>query len=180
MAKNFFDELSETLTKTAQTLSTRMGGVYESQKVNSKIAGEERMIKKLMADMGKIIYERYASGLETDSELVEFCTQIKEHSEKVEALKVESLRKKGQKTCPACGRTVDTGFAFCPFCGAEVPTPEPAEEEEPEEEAQEEELFNEEEVSEKMEEAAQEAADFMEDAAEQLSEAAKKLIDPEE
>ena len=133
--KSFFDELSETITKTAQGFSTRVGGMYESQKVVNKIGSEERMVKKLMADMGKIIYERFTAGEEVDEEMAPFCEQIGQHMEKIESLKTESLRRKGQKICPECGKTVESGFAFCPFCGASVPTPEPEEiEEETEEE----------------------------------------------
>ena len=136
--KSFFDELSETITKTAQGFSTRVGGMYESQKVVNKIGSEERMVKKLMADMGKIIYERFTAGEEVDEEMAPFCEQIGQHMEKIESLKTESLRRKGQKICPECGKTVESGFAFCPFCGASVPTPEPEEiEEETEEEGME-------------------------------------------
>lgn len=182
--KSFFDELSETITKTAQGFSTRVGGMYESQKVVNKIGSEERMVRKLMADMGKIIYERFTAGEEVDEEMAPFCEQIGQHMEKIESLKTESLRRKGQKICPECGKTVESGFAFCPFCGASVPTPEPEEiEEETEEEKEEageeaEEAGEEaEKAFEELENAAKEAADFVEKTAEEIADAAKDLFE---
>ena len=179
--KTFLDELSDTITKTAQGFSTRVGGMYESQKVVNQIHGEERMVRKLMADMGKIIYDRFTAGEEIDEEMAPFCEQISQHKEKIESLKTESLRRKGQKICPECGKTVESGFAFCPYCGASVPTPEPEEpvideEEEaaPEAEENEEDAEN---VCEELETAAKEAADFVEKAAEEIADAAKDLFE---
>ncbi len=185
MARNFFDELSDTISKTAQGFSTKVGGIYEAQKVTSKISGEERMIKKLMEDMGKILYERFKAGEETDEELSEICGKIGEHLEKIEELKGEALKKKGQKVCPACGKVLESNFPFCPFCGASVPVPEPEPEPEEEEipiEGEEEKKDEEacegaEDACEEFENAAKEAADFMADAAEKIADAAKDFFE---
>ena len=66
MARDFFDELSDTITRTTKDLSKKAGQLYETQKIRSKIASEEQMIEKLKADIGNVIYERYKDGADTD------------------------------------------------------------------------------------------------------------------
>ena len=38
MAKDFFDELSDTITRTTKDLSKKAGQIYETQKIRSKIS----------------------------------------------------------------------------------------------------------------------------------------------
>ena len=125
MAKDFLDEL----TKTAQSLTEKVSSVYESSKLRSKIAAEENEAEKLMAEIGKIIYARFAEGKETDSEFQELCEGILGHKKAVEDLKTEAAGRKGLKICPACEKEIDKEAMFCPYCGTPVPNPEPAEEE---------------------------------------------------
>lgn len=132
MAKDFFDELSGTLSKKAQSLTERVNSVYETQKLRSRIAGEERMAEKLMTDIGRIVYSRFLEGGEVDSDLVSLCEEIKGHEDAADELKADAAGKKGQKICPACKKEVDKYASFCPYCGTPVPDPEPEEEEEPE------------------------------------------------
>lgn len=125
MAKDFLDELS----RTAQSLTEKVSSVYESTKLRSKIAAEENEAEKLMAEIGKIIYARFAEGQETDSEFQELCEGILGHKKAVDELKAEAAGKKGLKICPACEKEIDKEAMFCPYCGTPVPNPEPVEEE---------------------------------------------------
>ena len=59
MAKDFFGNLGQALSKTAKELSGRAEDVYETQRLKNKISAEERQIDKIMADLGKIVYQRY-------------------------------------------------------------------------------------------------------------------------
>ena len=47
MARDFFDELSDTITRTTKDLGKKAGQLYESQKIRSKISSEEQMVQKL-------------------------------------------------------------------------------------------------------------------------------------
>jgi len=82
-----------------------------------------------MAEIGKIIYARFAEGQETDSEFQELCEGILGHKKAVDELKAEAAGKKGLKICPACEKEIDKEAMFCPYCGTPVPNPEPVEEE---------------------------------------------------
>ena len=165
MANEFFNDLSERLTKTAQGLSKSVGDIYDTQKKRSKISGEERMAEKLMTDIGRIVYSRYEEKEDLDSELLSLCVEIRQHMDNIEELKEDVANKKGQKICPACKKSVDKEASFCPYCGTAVPDPEPAEEE----------IFEEEEET--AEEAVEEAAEAAEDAVDEAEQMMKEASD---
>ena len=125
MAKDFFDELSDTITRTTKDLSKKAGQIYETQKIRSKISSEEQMIQKLKADIGNVIYEKYKDGAEVEDGLKGFCEEIQQHLHIIAGYKDAAAELKGQKICPACSKSVDRSVAFCPFCGSPCPTPEP-------------------------------------------------------
>lgn len=125
MAKDFFDELSDTITRTTKDLSKKAGQIYETQKIRSKISSEEQMIQKLKADIGNVIYEKYKDGAEIEDGLKGFCEEIQQHLHIIAGYKDAAAELKGQKICPACGKSVDRSVAFCPFCGSPCPTREP-------------------------------------------------------
>ncbi len=47
MARDFFDELSDTITRTTKDLGKKAGQLYEAQKIRSKISSEEQMVQKI-------------------------------------------------------------------------------------------------------------------------------------
>ena len=53
MAKsNFWDDLGNALTRKAKGLSSKAENLYEIQKIRNKLSAQERMIEKLMMDIG--------------------------------------------------------------------------------------------------------------------------------
>nr|WP_294530712.1 zinc ribbon domain-containing protein [uncultured Blautia sp.] len=173
MRKGFFDGLSETLTRTTKDLSKKAGQIYETQKIQSKVSGEEHMIEKLKSDIGNLIYSRYCEGAELDEELQNLCQEIRQHQDAITEYKDAAADLKGRKICPSCKRAVDKDVAFCPFCGTACPNPEPDEEvaaEASAEEVPEEEAPAEETVAEASEEAAEESAPETETPAEDTQE----------
>lgn len=127
MGTEFFDELGETITRTAKELGERAEMLYESQKIRNKLSGEDRIIDKIMADLGNLIYKRYSNGEAMDEELGTLCEEIDQHMQKIAEYKEAMAGLKGQKICPGCQKAVDKEAAFCPFCGAACPMPEPEE-----------------------------------------------------
>lgn len=134
MGTEFFDELSETITRTAKGLGERAELIYETQKLRNKIAGEDRMIDKIMADLGNILYKQYSDGAEVDEGLKMLCEQIDQHKEMIREYKEAMARLKGKKLCPSCHEAVALDAAFCPHCGAACPVPETEQKTEEEEE----------------------------------------------
>lgn len=129
---DFFDGLGETITKTAKELGERAEQIYEAQKIRNRISGEERIIDKVMADIGNLIYKRFTNGEALDSEVSVLCEEIQQHVQKIKEYRGAAADIKGQKLCPACEKAVDKEVSFCPYCGAECPAPEPEKTEEDE------------------------------------------------
>ena len=125
MARDFFDELSDTITRTTKDLGKKAGQLYETQKIRSKISSEEQIVQKLKADIGNVIFEKYKEGAELDEALKGFCEEIQQHLDIIAGYRDSAAEMKGQKICPACGRHVDRSVSFCPFCGSVCPTPQP-------------------------------------------------------
>ncbi|MBU5481079.1 zinc ribbon domain-containing protein [Blautia sp. MSJ-19] len=129
MAKDFFGNLGETLTKTAKELSGRAEEVYETQRLKNKIAGEERQVEKAMADLGRIIYKRYKEEIPVDDAQKAICEQIDQRMEQIGKYKedISDLKIRSKRFCPACGSQIEKEAAFCSHCGAACPTEEPEE-----------------------------------------------------
>lgn len=125
MARDFFDELSDTITRTTKDFSKKASQIYETQKIKSKIDSEEQMVQKLKADIGNVIFEKYKDGTEVEDGLKGFCEEIQQHLQIIAGYKDAAADLKGQKICPACGKSIDRSAAFCPLCGSPCPNPEP-------------------------------------------------------
>lgn len=128
MGNDFFDELGVKLTKTAKDLGEKAEQIYEAQKLRNKIASEERVIDKVKADIGNILYKRYVNGEALDDDLVILCQRIDEHLGLVAKYKEDLADMRGRKICPSCQEAISKTASFCPNCGAACPTPEPEEE----------------------------------------------------
>lgn len=125
MKKSFFDGLGDALSRTTKDLSKKAGQIYETQKLQTKVSGEEHMIEKLKADIGELLYKRYQAGAELDDEIRAVCEEIDGHLNVIAGYKDAAADLKGCKICPSCKKTVDRGVSFCPYCGAPCPNPEP-------------------------------------------------------
>mgnify|MGYP006978616698 CR=1 FL=1 len=76
MAKGFWDDLGNTLTRKAKGFSTKAENLYEIQKIRNKLSAQERMTEKLMMDIGRMIYARYERGEAVDGEVGAICEEI--------------------------------------------------------------------------------------------------------
>lgn len=124
MAKDFFEELGEAITKTAREISGRAEVLYGTQKLKNKISGEERQIQKIMEELGKVLYRRYREGVPLDDLQRRLCEQIDQRMTKIEQYKEEMAGVRSKKVCPSCGTVVDQDAAFCHHCGAACTTKE--------------------------------------------------------
>ena len=126
MAKDFFGNLGQALSKTAKELSGRAEDVYETQRLKNKISAEERQIDKIMADLGKIVYQHYKEEVPVDDAQKALCEQIDQRMEQIEQLRtdINNLKIRSRRICPSCGKEVEKNAAFCKFCGAACPTQE--------------------------------------------------------
>lgn len=131
MGNDFFDGLGETISRTARDLGQRAEQIYEVQKIRNKIASEERMVEKIKESIGNLIYQKYKAGEMPGEELEVLCEEISQHMAVILGYRAAAADMKGSKLCPSCEKAVDKDVAFCPYCGAPCPNPEPAAEEAP-------------------------------------------------
>ena len=124
MAKDFFEELGEAITKTAREIGGRAEVLYGTQKLKNKISGEERQIQKIMEELGKVLYRRYREGVPLDDLQRRLCEQIDQRMTRIEQYKEEMAGVRSKKVCPSCGTVVDQDAAFCHHCGAACTTKE--------------------------------------------------------
>lgn len=171
MDTKFFDDLGLTLSKTAKELGEKAEGFYGKQKIRGQILVEERAAERALAELGKVIYDRYTEGEEMEEELADLCVNVKNHYDKIAALKENMAEKAKKKLCPSCGKAMELDAAFCPACGTAYPEPE-----EPEETA-EEELA--EELAEEAAEVIEEISDTVEEAVEEVKAAVEVIAEEE-
>ena len=125
MAKGFWDDLGNTLTRKAKGFSAKAENLYEIQKIRNKLSAQERMTEKLMMHIGRMIYARYERGEAVDGEVGAICEEISQHILEADHYRDAIAASKGEKFCPACHKAVMREASFCPYCGAACPTPEP-------------------------------------------------------
>lgn len=126
MAKEFFQEFGEAFTKTMRDIGERAESFYSEQKLRNKISGEEKQIRKIMEELGKIIYRRYKDAVPLEDMQRRLCEQIEQRMDRISQYKEAIAGVKEKKVCPSCGITVEAGMAFCPHCGAACTTKEQA------------------------------------------------------
>ena len=171
MAKSFWDDLGNTLTRKAKGFSTKAENLYEIQKIRNKLSAQERMTEKLMMDIGKMIYTRYEQGEAVDGETGAICEEISQHMLEADHYRDAIAASKGEKFCPACHKAVMREASFCPYCGAACPTAE----------LEEKAADVIEQADEELEEAAEaEVTEVPETEAEENAEATEVVADPEE
>lgn len=121
----FFDNLRQTITGTAEVVGKKTEDLLEIQKLRSRIRNAQRNVELDYKKLGEIIYQRYVSGADLDEELTEVCGLIMDLQKQTASYKEELANRKGQTVCPACGSGNPRDAVFCMHCGTVIPKAEP-------------------------------------------------------
>lgn len=113
-----FEELGETITKTAKVIGEKADDFLEIQKVNGRVSSEKRQIERNLEKLGALVYQRYVDGEQMDLELSEVCDEITQHKMMKARYEERLAELKGQKICSACGKSLTKDAAYCSYCGA--------------------------------------------------------------
>lgn len=130
--KDFWEDLGKRIGETAENMTNKAGEAIEIQRLKSQIRGMARENAVNMIDLGKIVYEHYKAGEEVEEAARGYCDAIKEREKSIAQYEKEISKIRGAHECPNCGKLIQTGMSFCPYCGEKV-----VEEEETEEQTQE-------------------------------------------
>lgn len=123
--EEFFDNLRQTITGTAEVVGKKTEDLLEIQKLRSRIRNAQRNVELDYKKLGEIIYQRYVSGEDLDEELTEVCGLIMDLQKQTASYKEELANRKGQTVCPACGSGNPRDAVFCMHCGTVIPKTEP-------------------------------------------------------
>ena len=160
---DFFNKVGSTISSKSKDVTKKAKEIAEIAKLTGQIAEKEESIKGAYIELGKYVYESQKE--DAPAEVAEKFAVIDAAVEEIEGLKREVRKLKGRQECPDCGKEVSYSAAFCSYCGAKLPEPEP------------EEVVEEGEVTEVTEEAA-EAAEPVETPAEETAGAAEPAEEP--
>ncbi len=120
MNENFFKNLKQAFTETAEVVTKKTEDVVEIQKLRSKIHNAKKNVEVDYKKLGTIIYQRYLSGEAVDEELANICVAIDDMLAEVEKYKDELAEKKGLNICDSCEASNPKDAAFCMKCGSKL------------------------------------------------------------
>jgi ribosomal protein L40E len=122
----FFDKMKDSLSLAGQGVSQKAKTVSETTKINGQIKSNEKMIEKLIYQVGvqcvnNHINEENTEYSELFKEILRLRSENKEHQEMIKKLNTA-------KICPQCNFTNNSAAKFCVSCGAPLnvaPAPKP-------------------------------------------------------
>lgn len=122
---DFFNKVSSTISSKSKDVTKRAKEIAEIAKLTGQIAEKEESVKGAYIELGKYVYESQKE--DAPEEVAEKFAVIDAAVEEIEHLKREVRKLKGKQQCPDCGKEVSYSAAFCSYCGAKLPEPEPEE-----------------------------------------------------
>ena len=167
---NFFEDLGKVLSEKAETVSAIASEAMEVQKLKHQVRVFERSNGHDLEDLGRAVYQRYLDGALLDETAQELCSAIQEREEGIEDCLKRIALIKGEQKCPVCGRDVNKGMSFCPYCGTQMP-------EFPEAEEMEGEIVVEDETASAAAKAAEEVKEVVAETVVEVTEAVESVAD---
>lgn len=122
---DFFNKVGSTISNKGKDVTKKAKEMAEIAKLTGQIVEKEESIKGAYIELGKYVYESQKE--DAPEEVAEKFAVIDATVEEIEHLKREIRKLKGRQECPDCGKEVSYSAAFCSYCGAKLPEPEPEE-----------------------------------------------------
>jgi RNA polymerase subunit RPABC4/transcription elongation factor Spt4 len=120
-------KLAKSVGDGAKTAVKKSEDMLEISKLNRNIANEEDRIKLAYNEIGKLVFNKFEKGNESDPELLDICNKIVEIQKGIAAIKQKIVEIKNEKLCQNCGSEMDANEEFCTKCGSKqesMDTPE--------------------------------------------------------
>ena len=87
------------------------------QKLRIEAATLKTKLNNEYAAFGKVMFDKLEEYPEETQKSIDL---IKEYQNRLAEIEVEIGAVKGKPLCPACGKPVEEGMAFCPYCGQQM------------------------------------------------------------
>ena len=114
--KDFFEDLGKRLGETAETVTNKASEAIEIQRLKSKVRGLARENAVDLMEMGRMIYDSYKEGGEVGEEAEQLCRSISGREDSMKKFNKKIAELKGAFECKSCGKMVEKGMSFCPYC----------------------------------------------------------------
>lgn len=114
---DFFEKMMDSFSTASQDVAKKAKNATESVKLNNQMRANERMIKKLIYQVGLLCFENQGKESMEYDELFQEIHRLKNENSQ---LQDEILDMSAEKICPQCGFGNDTGVNFCVRCGTNL------------------------------------------------------------
>lgn len=94
--------------------------IVDITKLNLTLNDTEKKIKDIYEAIGEKVYNAYADGSDTNTELEGYCIEIDRFKKEIEALKDQISALKNTVLCPSCGQYNDKDSEYCSKCGSKL------------------------------------------------------------
>ncbi len=120
MNMDFMDQLKKTASDVVQTVAHKSNELLEISKIKYEVHDLSADIKKLYAEIGRLVYEEMKDGNSLPEDIQFKCEIVSAKKAKIAALRAREQQVKQGLTCPACGRECNEDDQQCPFCGSDL------------------------------------------------------------
>lgn len=94
---DFLTELGKKISGTADMVGKKTAEILDTEKCKSRIRSLERANDRDLADIGKMIYEKFQNNEIPDTDCIELCESVEKRKEKIEDIRKEIARIKGEQ-----------------------------------------------------------------------------------
>ena len=89
---DFFEEFSRRVSDVASDITKKTGDTLEIQKIKSNVRILKRANERDLADIGRMVYEKFQSGEVSDMDYVTLCEEIEKRDEEIEKQEEEIVK----------------------------------------------------------------------------------------
>lgn len=115
----FFGRVVDSFSTAGQGVAKKAKNTTESIKLNNQIKMNERMIEKLLCQVGKCYFEEFKDK-EIDEKYKDFFQELLRLESENQKLKEELEGLTAEKICPNCGKSNEMDVNFCVNCGTSL------------------------------------------------------------
>ena len=115
----FWDDIKNKVSDTTNSAITKANEIAEVSKLNGLISEEDKKIKNLYYQIGKLYVANQGSN--PAPEYAELVAAVIESGRAMKEYKAQINTLKGIRICDKCGAEVPKGAAFCNSCGNQMP-----------------------------------------------------------
>lgn len=118
----FFDELVDSISKTAHEVSGGAKNMAEKNRIQKQIASIEKELRDRFQAIGMKYFAEICE--EPAPEYTELVSSVTALQETLRIKKAELNALSGMVACPGCGKLCSNEAKFCAACGTAMPVPE--------------------------------------------------------